>query len=124
MSQANGANTTSLAYPKPKTRKSIRVTKSDRARIENAITALIDALDAPAEDLEEVDEDGPGEDLEPSLGWTQGQARFGRYEGRPQGRPFVWAHGRASLGRDIAFKSDIGLNLDWLVKNGDFTGFL
>ena len=42
-----------------------------RRRMELAVEQLIDALnaiDAPNEDLEEVDEDGPGEDLEPSLG--------------------------------------------------------
>ncbi len=65
-----------------------------RRRMELAVEQLIDALDAidaSAEDAEETDEDGPGEDLEPSLGsfdritnqgdaWRQGSGGWHAFE--------------------------------------------
>jgi hypothetical protein len=70
--------TDTLTLPKPKARRPRKIDAALRQRIEHAVEAMIEALnalDAPTEDLEEGDEGGdqhddgePDEDGEPSLG--------------------------------------------------------
>jgi hypothetical protein len=71
MAQATDENTTRLHFVDP-----IEL----RARMSKAVDRLLaalDALDAVTEDREDGDEDGPGEDDEPSIGWTLQEAERG-----------------------------------------------
>jgi hypothetical protein len=71
-------DTPTIDRPRSRKRALRRLNAAQRRRIEAAVQAMIDALDAidaPAEDLEEVDHGGPGdEDDEPALGWTDAES--------------------------------------------------
>ena len=106
---------------KPRTRRRLRkIDAAMRRRIEAAVETMIatlDALDAPEEDREEDDpggeEGGPSDD-EPTLGWTEMEARFGRYDATPtdEGEPSLgWtaqeaAHGRYGNTTDLEDEHD------------------
>lgn len=73
-------NDTRTVAPPMQRRKLRKVDAAMRRRIERAIERMIqalDAFDAPTEDLEDVGDDEPDDDGEPSLGWTEMEARFG-----------------------------------------------
>jgi hypothetical protein len=70
------------ARPRSKAKPPQAIDAKLRARIEAAVERMIaalDAIDAPGEDLEHEGNDEPSEDDEPSLGWTEQEARWNKH---------------------------------------------